>query len=568
MPIPSLSSAARSRSQSQRANSISSRSEVLLHRRSDAFTVLTSSQRLAQPTSSEHNGSTAAPNRLHKRSDSQNAQPKQTISDAALQRRSFLPQPGVPRATNAGSFSTGEAAAAQARREAAGLDRTSSSITPRQAGVGETKQARPRPRSLYQIRAVPEDATPGTNGTPYSPRTTDPNTKPPSSVGLTRTQSLRRPGVPPQPAPAPTPASRIHTRAQSTNTAISARKDITEADKTGPRAERPKSFVGAPTHTRNVNNGPVEAASGVVRTTARLDSLKRSASTRSQPNDGREALKQDPKKSARPAFSTLQQHFTPRKTGKAPTATFLQAPEPVNHVLPPEIISLQNELLQLHLLHESSALTNEQWELSAQKALQTKFDEVASLNQVMQEKERLGQEQKNILALREWNGPNALSGLVEHIQALSSPLHELPSLLDPGGRFFQLVETFTQWISRVDEVWSNRTETRAQRNLMQSLEGLGDTWRGEHAAMMRKLTAFARHLGGLPQAVPGSSIAHIVSRCQSLVDGLLSELQIMQATENDVVAREKRWVEERLRTIAQDVVDVQLEAEEEAWRMY
>ncbi|KAF1964870.1 hypothetical protein BU23DRAFT_491314 [Bimuria novae-zelandiae CBS 107.79] len=444
-------------------------------------------------------------------------------------------------------------------------------------------QARPRPRSLYQTRGKEQVTAVGTAGVADSPDTI---TRAPISAGLSRTQSLRQPGFPSQASPAAT--RRIHTRTQSTSTAIDARKETTEVDHPIRRTERPKSLVAAPTHTRPSGSVSTEAASGVARSIARLDSIQRSASTRSkatiphgratsstldgsgpnsQSSDGREGLKQEPKRSARPAFSTLQQHFTPRKAGKAPTSAFLHAPEPTNHVFPPEIISLQNELLQLHLLHESSALTNKQWESSAHKALQMKFDEVASLNELMQEKERYGQEQKNLLALRDWSGSNSLSGLVEYIQALSGPLHELPSLLDPGGRFFHLVEAYGMWFLRVDEVWSGRREPPAQRSVMHSLEGLGDSWRGEHAAMTRKLTAFARHLDGLPPTVKGSSIAHIVSRCQSLVDGLLSELQVMQVTEAVVVAREKRWVEGRLRNIAQDV-EVQPEADEEAWRLY
>lgn len=197
-----------------------------------------------------------------------------------------------------------------------------------------------------------------------------------------------------------------------------------------------------------------------------------------------------------------------------------------------------------------------------------KFDEVASLYQTMQQKERYGQEQKNVLALREWNTSNSLSGPIEHIQALSGPLNELPSLLDPGGRFFNLIRDYTEWSSRIDDVWKDRMNSGGHGNALHTLEGLGELWRGEHAAMTRKLTAFARHLEGLPPAGKGSSIAYIVSKCQSLVEGLLGELHVMQATECEVVAREKRWVEERLRTIAQDIVDPQLEADSQAWRLY
>jgi hypothetical protein len=534
--------------------------------------VLTSFQRLGEPTSDEYTSTTS---RARNRSDSQNTPLGDTSSDAPT-KRSFLPQRGLPRAV---------ARAVEPARNATGSNNITHGATAQQVSPAEAKQPRLRPRSMYQTRASQQDTGASSiNGTTHSSRPADVN-KPPASVGLSRTQSLKRPGNDSRSMP---PPSRPHTRTQSTSTSSGARKETGEADKAASRVERPKSLLVASTHTRTSNNAPAETATGGVRASVQQDGLKRTASSRSkpgislgratastsrEPEDGvqvkeaRDALKQEPKKLARPAFSTLQQHFTPRKTGKAPTSTITHAPEPVNHALPPEVVALQNELLQLHLLHEPSALSMRKWELSARNALRMKFDEVASLNQIMQEKERFGQEQKNVLALREWNGSNSLSGLVVHIQALSGPLHELPSLLDPGGRFFHLVEAFGEWFSRADEVWSVRDGSCGHGGAMQSLAGLGDAWKEEHAAMTRKLTAFSRHLDSLPPTITGSSIAHVVSRCQSLVGGLLSELQIMQATEADVVSREKHWVEERLRTMAQDVV-VDSGAEEEAWRLY
>ncbi|KAJ4357310.1 uncharacterized protein N0V89_001885 [Didymosphaeria variabile] len=565
MPIPTPSSAAKPRSELSRLNSTYSRSE-----------------RLGQSASDEHNGNTTALSRIHKRTNSQNP-PSGDANGDTPNRRSFLPQRGLPRAVARGN-GVAEIESPQIDRDVTRLNNTSNDTISQQASLGDAQPRRPRPRSLYQTRASQQDTSvSGINGTAHSSRPTDVNNKPPASTGLSRTQSVRRATVAAQAMP---PPGRLHTRTQSTTTTTGARKETGEADKVATRGERPKSLLVASAHTRPSNDVHEETATGLVRTSARPDGLTRSASTRSKPvvplgratasrpedraqvKEPCEAQRHEPKKLGRPAFSTLQQHFTPRKTGKAPTSTFIHAPEPVNHVLPPEIVALQNELLQLHLLHEPSALTMRQWELSAREVLRMRFDEVASLYQIMQEKERFGQEQKNMLALREWNGSNSFSGLVQCIEALSGPLHELPSLLNPGGRFFHVVEGFSKWSSTADEVWSARDGSGGRGIAMQSLGELGDAWKEEHAAMTRKLTAFSRDLDTLPPTVTGSSIAHIVSTCQSLVEGLLCELQIMQATEADVVAREKLWVEERLRTIAHDVVDVDSGADEEAWRLY
>jgi hypothetical protein len=280
----------------------------------------------------------------------------------------------------------------------------------------------------------------------------------------------------------------------------------------------------------------------------------------------KEVAKEEPKKApARPAFSTLQQHFTPRKVGKAPTATFLHpAPVSTSNSLPPELFSLQMDLLQLHLLHSNAAEVTEQWEASAKHRLRTKFDEVSSLYQVMLDHERSGQEQKNLQALLEWTGGKASGSLVQHIQVLSGPLHQLPSLVQTGGRFQRHAAAFEQWMSWVQEVRVARQD-RAEGG-MGSIEGLGDAWKAENAVLMRKLTSFARDLSGLAQPTAGSNIASIVSCCESLLDGLLEELRVMQTIEQDVVEREKEWVESKLQGIAADIGSFLVESHP-AWRM-
>lgn len=329
-----------------------------------------------------------------------------------------------------------------------------------------------------------------------------------------------------------------------------------------------------------------EPEPSTARASTRLIGLNRSASVKARP-DGtssglrpRAAMKPDEsaltqskpqtmsqeelKKPARPAFSTLQQHFTPRKTGKAPTATFLHpAPVSTSNTLPHELVSLQMDLLQLHLLHSNAAEVSKDWEMSAKRILRSKFDEVSSMYQVMLEHERSGQEQKNLQALLEWTGEQASASLAKHIQVLSGPLHELPSLVQTGGRFQRLVCAFEQWVAWVEEIQAAR-QTRTEDSLG-SIEGLGDAWKAENATLMRKLTSFSRDLSTLMQPAAGSSIASIVECCETLLNGLLAELHTMQSIEADVVSKEKDWVETRLQGIAADISSFLIE-ESPAWR--
>lgn len=354
--------------------------------------------------------------------------------------------------------------------------------------------------------------------------------------------------------------------------------------------ERPRSMMVASGRvTRPVADAHLDTTAAPARTSARLETLKRSTSTkiRSEAPNSRSIVssnssidkpfsqgrygqtsEEEPRKSARPAFSTLQQHFTPRKTAKAPTSAFLHpVADTSTHSLPPAINALQSELLQLHLMHEASALTAKRWESSAKQSLRTKFDEVAGLYGVMREYERLGHEQKNLMAFREWNGTNTTSGLVEHIQTLSGPLHELPSLMESGSRLNRLVDAFDGWLSEVEQVWAARNSPGRTSADAESLGGLGESWEEQNASLTRKLTVFLRQLDKLPQPAPGSSIACIVSSCKQLLDGLLIELQVMRTIETSIVAKEKTWIEERLRVIAQDMGSQVIPSQTPAWRM-
>jgi hypothetical protein len=242
--------------------------------------------------------------------------------------------------------------------------------------------------------------------------------------------------------------------------------------------------------------------------------------------------------------------------GKAATSTFLHpsAPDVGPNTISSDIASLQAELLQLHLLHEASVPTTKQWELSAMERLHDQFDHATKLYRTMRTEELQGQEQKNIRALRDWSTEQPNCSLAEHIQILSGPLQELPSLVDSDGRFGRLIEDFEQWIKWADEVSAARTlDAEMNRPTLESVEALGDTWKAENAALTRKLTSYSRDLGRLTQPASGSSIASVVTFCQQLVDGLLDELQIMRKIERDIVAREQKWVETGLKSIARDV---------------
>ncbi|KAF2709498.1 hypothetical protein K504DRAFT_276002 [Pleomassaria siparia CBS 279.74] len=583
MPIPSFASSLKNRTRIGKASKSSKPNDAPPG--TDASGKPTSSSDSAEciPDSNPDEAASSAPPPVSHRNNADGAK-----------RRSFLPQPGhiaIDFRTNKLEDPPKENKKVDSYpSDATGLPEPSTTTVASQRPIIQaTAQGRLRPRSMYQtgsVRIEQHDGKVPSRSMRPPDAVSSRTSSVPQLAGLTRTQSLRRPEV----------STQAHTRTQSINNVTATRKDsveprtyserprslfieptqsinsvtVTRKDSVEPRtySQRPRSLFIEPTQsTRGTSSTPMD--NGGIRTSGRLAALKRTGTTRSKVDviDRSEAIQQ-----GRPAFSTLQQHFTPRKTGKAPTSTFINPPatDVGAGSLPSEITNLQSELLQLHLLHASAAQTSRQWELSAKRGLRGKFDEVASLYQVMRESERQGQELKNIRALREWQSGSSSFALIEHIQILSGPLHELPSLVDTGGRFSRLVDQFEHWTTKVGKVWESRKDAANNRTGdLDYVGGLGETWRAENASLTRRLIAFSRDMDRLTQPASDSTIAYIVQTCKGLLGGLLEELQTMQTIESGVILREQDWVEMRLKAIARGGEGHLMEANgdsNEVWR--
>lgn len=505
---------------------------------------------------------------LSKEADAPHTQRRPSPSESEVtKRRSLLPQPGQPRQSSHQRIPT------TTRLDSNNAQRT---------GPG-----RLRPRSMYQIadaqssQSRDEPAIANTRST--RPLNSTSKLAEPQITSLSRSKSLRKPALT-QPVQSTTNVA--HSRTQSTSSVAGTQSEITN---TKPFAERPKSLLVAPGTRLRLHGGSSNSTSELPRVSARLQGMSRtagvkersetSASTMSsrpvlRPDDPagsqlrrREILKEDAPRTAKPAFTTLQQHFTPRKSGKAPTSVFLQpAPASGTASLQPDVISLQLELLQLHLLHVSSAETSQQWHSSATHSLHQKFDEVATLQQAMLKYEHADQEQKNIQALLAWSADTPSLGLTQCIQTLSGPLHELPSLVEPMGRYHRLVGEFESWMMSIENIWAARRRSTTSNMDHETIEGLGDSWKNESAALTRRVVSFARDLDQLRQPSSGTSIASILGSCTALLMGMSDELHIMQTIEDGVVSQEKAWVEDRLHAIARDPGNHSTDVEMAAWR--
>ncbi|KAI9876854.1 MAG: hypothetical protein M1830_005464 [Pleopsidium flavum] len=277
-------------------------------------------------------------------------------------------------------------------------------------------------------------------------------------------------------------------------------------------------------------------------------------------------ISNDAKDPIRPAFSTLQQHFTPRKTLKAPTASFL-APSPTkfanSNILPSETVRLQTELLQLHLLHRFSAEVHQEWERSAESKLRQQYEIVTARHHASRLLESKAQHRTDLLAFKDWKYSGQSLELAERVQVLSRTIQELYLISDTGGKYHRIVTSFERWIVCNERIWRIREHNDPGKSQdMEFVEDIGGGWMAEVVALERRLTSSSHDLEYLGQPRKGSTLALIVAICTTMVTQMFEELRVMRDIESEVVEREKRWVVEMI-----DRMDLQSGNEPEAAKL-
>ncbi|ROT35708.1 hypothetical protein SODALDRAFT_352625 [Sodiomyces alkalinus F11] len=311
--------------------------------------------------------------------------------------------------------------------------------------------------------------------------------------------------------------------------------------------------------------------------------------------------KPTPQLSKRPAFTTLQQHYSPlRKTGPKPlTATYLAPPSPskrpANIAASAETTRLQTELLQLHLLHRDAPATHASWHASARRALEARHADLALHNRQVSDAEVEVVERANVATLLAWGGTGAATGvgtLEQKIQVLDAVLTGLWGLDSPGGRYARVARRFERWCDRMvgADALRQRISSQDHDDAFLLLLGLGeagngtgngngtavedghvlvggldDAWKDDVAGLVRRLDGWRRqlhHLGDAPRidGAAGAASAHensagdggkqemvsslcrILEGCRSLVGDMLAELAIMEDIERAAVENETDWI--------------------------
>lgn len=207
----------------------------------------------------------------------------------------------------------------------------------------------------------------------------------------------------------------------------------------------------------------------------------------------------------------------------------------------------QIELLQLSLLHQSSAQALLEYEASAKHQLSARHAKLRRDYEGIHFHEQERRRRANLATLESWCADPAL--LAEHLQTLGRVASDLRSHTEPGSRYSEMTETFEKWATGAESVLLDK------KNSSNFIEALPDSWRAVHTALSLKLRSIQRDLSTLPPMPPNAepdmtpSLQVLLENCSSLIDGILKELELMTKLQKEVLQRGKERIDEQINAL-------------------
>ena len=247
--------------------------------------------------------------------------------------------------------------------------------------------------------------------------------------------------------------------------------------------------------------------------------------------------------SVRPHFSTYQQHYTPKKSFRAPT-------QAVHHINPDntpekstsvELARLEDEAFQLSVLHSSSYATQRSWEQGAEAKLRQLYDNVDRRQKDVLETEQLEVTNGNLTGLAAWVDEGSVASC-DKIQTLSECIRDVSSLTRPDGLIERVVEQFQSWFKFANDIKNSRTARSADhQDMFTCIQPLEHRWRDQAEDALYKLEVCQRQLESLGPADESAAIGKLLHIHKHVVSDMSIEIESMVNLEKVVMHQEKQW---------------------------
>lgn len=368
----------------------------------------------------------------------------------------------------------------------------------------------------------------------------DAGMQPPASLGRTSKRNSAESGH----LPRQLPASRRSSRVNSANGVSLSQNTVKELSE--PHIQiRTSSGGPAPlSHAKRFNNGRCLSQQVTPTAASEFSSSK--------------ALSQGPSslKYSRPAFSSMQQHLNPKKSSLTNLSSLSSQPANKDEIPSADVFHLQMDLAQLHLLHRTAFSVQAQWEESAERSYEHRFNALYERHTELKEIAHQQQTLINQLALVQWSQGKSSAQIAEKVQLLSHNISDVCNLLVSEGKYTSILEIFESWFGQALRLRGQRESIGRRFGIdLDLIEGIGDGWKAEAMVLERELTYSARDLESFGEVQSTSGLGRILLLYRKLMVGLLEELDLIQSIENGIMTQETAGMESTIHNLESNVTE-------------
>ena len=250
----------------------------------------------------------------------------------------------------------------------------------------------------------------------------------------------------------------------------------------------------------------------------------------------------------RPAFNTYQQHFSPQKpqpVAQSQVKLDDQESGPGSSREAQYTARLQDELLQLSLVHQHSSKSLKEFARSVEQKLELASRKLCEEREVVSALEAKRQRHINALVLLDWLNAEAETPSERKIQDLSFCVNELADMCAEGQTIDQVMAEFDQWQRQTYKTIQLQSNDQLNWNDsadMCAIARPGPTWMHKADECSKRLELCQRTLEGLGEAEPESGIGTMLVKNRQLTCVLLQKLRTAQTTVDAVMAHQERWL--------------------------
>jgi len=218
-----------------------------------------------------------------------------------------------------------------------------------------------------------------------------------------------------------------------------------------------------------------------------------------------------------------------------------------------EVSRLNDELLQLSLVHGSSADTLQQYTKSVTEYFKDQYADLEVQHRQLEVRERDRQTRDNLRGVRKWVDENSGSGDVSlnPLSMLAECTRQLEDLSRKDGDFSAAMNQFDDWKRGVDVAIASRTATEEVE--VQFVVPFSPDWKGLIMSLETKIKMCMNTLRDFKRGSESAAIGEMITMLSVLAQSLLQEIAISKSLEERILQQQQSWIDSSIERALQAV---------------